>query len=165
MSEEDKKMESILTETRIFDPAKLNPKFAKTGMSFNEYQKLYKKSIEDMEGFWGEQAQSLDWFKKYDKVWKKTELFPGEWFVGGKLNVAYNCLDRHVKAGKGKKIALIWEADEPGQAKTYTYSELLKEVNKVANGMKKLGMLVEERPDGIKIEGSAYHGGSVDRSV
>jgi acetyl-CoA synthetase len=140
MSEEDKKMESILTETRIFDPIKLNPKFAKTGISAKDYEKLYKKSIENMEGFWGEQAKSLDWFKNYDKVWKKTDLFPGEWFVGGKLNVAYNCLDRHVKAGKGKKTALIWEADDPGQVKKYTYSELLKEVNKVANGMKKLGM-------------------------
>ncbi|MFX1556689.1 MAG: acetyl-coenzyme A synthetase N-terminal domain-containing protein, partial [Promethearchaeota archaeon] len=123
MSEEDKKMESILTETRKFDPVKLNSKFAKTGMSFKEYQKLYKKSIEDMEGFWGEQAKSLDWFKQYDKVWEKTDLFPGKWFVGGKLNVAYNCLDRHVKNGKGNNIALIWEADAPGQVKTYTYSE------------------------------------------
>ncbi|MFX1357058.1 MAG: acetate--CoA ligase [Promethearchaeota archaeon] len=145
MSEEDKKMESILTETRKFDPVKLNSKFAKTGMSFKEYQKLYKKSIEDMEGFWGEQAKSLDWFKQYDKVWEKTDLFPGKWFVGGKLNVAYNCLDRHVKNGKGNNIALIWEADAPGQVKTYTYSELLKEVSKVANGMKKLGLKKGDR--------------------
>ncbi|MGB5911607.1 MAG: acetyl-coenzyme A synthetase N-terminal domain-containing protein, partial [Promethearchaeia archaeon] len=114
MSEKDKKMESILTETRIFDPVKLNKKFAKTGMSFEEYKELYQESIEDMEGFWDKQAKSLDWFKPYDKVWEKTELFPGKWFVGGKLNVAYNCLDRHVIAGNGDKIALIWEADEPG---------------------------------------------------
>jgi acetyl-CoA synthetase len=145
MSEEDKKMESILTETRKFDPVKLNSKFAKTGISFKEYQKLYKKSIEDMEGFWGEQAKSLDWFKKYDKVWEKTDLFPGKWFVGGKLNVAYNCLDRHVINGKGNNIALIWEADAPGQVKTYTYSELLKEVSKVANGMKELGLKKGDR--------------------
>jgi len=145
MSEEDKKMESILTETRVFDPVKLNKKFAKTGMSFDEYKKFYQESIEDMEGFWDKQAKSLDWFKTYDKVWEKTDLFPGKWFVGGKLNVAYNCLDRHVTAGKGDKIALIWEADEPGQDKTYTYNELLKEVNKVANGMKKLGLKKGDR--------------------
>ncbi len=145
MSEEDKKMESILTETRIFDPVKLNKKFAKTGMSFKEYKELYQKSIEDMEGFWDKQAKSLDWFKPYDKVWEKTDLFPGKWFVGGKLNVAYNCLDRHVIAGNGNKIALIWEADEPGQDKTYTYNELLKEVSKVANGMKKLGLKKGDR--------------------
>ena len=145
MSEEDKKMESILTETRIFDPVKLNKNFAKTGMSFEEYKELYQESIEDMEGFWDKQAKSLDWFKTYDKVWEKTDLFPGKWFIGGKLNVAYNCLDRHVIAGNGDKIALIWEADEPGQDKTYTYSELLKEVNRVANGMKKLGLKKGDR--------------------
>jgi acetyl-CoA synthetase len=145
MSEEDTKMESILTETRIFNPVELNKEFAKTGMSFEEYKELYKESIEDMEGFWDKQAKSLDWFKTYDKVWEKTDLFPGKWFVGGKLNVAYNCLDRHVIAGNGDKIALIWEADEPGQDKIYTYSELLKEVNKVANGMKKLGLKKGDR--------------------
>ncbi len=145
MSEEDKKMESILTETRIFDPVKLNKKFAKTGMSFEEYKKLYQESVEDMEGFWDKQAKSLDWFKTYDKVWEKTDLFPGKWFVGGKLNVAYNCLDRHVIAGNGDKIALIWEADEPGQDKKYTYNELLKEVSKVANGMKKFGLKKGDR--------------------
>jgi acetyl-CoA synthetase len=145
MSEEDKKMESILTETRIFNPVDLNPEYIKTGMSLDEYQKLYKQSIEDMEGFWGEQAKSLDWFGPYDKVWEKTDLFPGKWFVGGKLNVAYNCLDRHVKAGKGDKTAIIWEADEPNQVRTFTYNELLKEVSQVANGMKKLGLKKGDR--------------------
>jgi acetyl-CoA synthetase len=144
MSKEEN-MESILTENRIFNPVDLNPEYAKTGMSMEEYKKLYKYSIEDMEGFWGEQAKSLDWFKPYDKVWEKTDLFPGKWFVGGKLNVAYNCLDRHVKAGKGNQIALIWEADEPGQVREYTYDELLKEVSKVANGMKKLGLQKGDR--------------------
>ena len=69
MSEEDKKMESILTEKRVFDPRKISKKFAETGMSFDEYKKLYQQSIEDMEGFWGEQAKSLDWFEPYGKVW------------------------------------------------------------------------------------------------
>jgi acetyl-CoA synthetase len=145
MSKEDKNMESILTETRKFDPVKFNTKFVKSGMTFKQYQTLYKQSIDDMEGFWDKQAQSLDWFKPYDKVWEKTDLFPGKWFVGGKLNVAYNCLDRHVKAGKGDKIAIIWEADEPRQVKKYTYSELLKEVSKVANGMRKLGLKKGDR--------------------
>ena len=144
MSKEER-MKSILTENRIFNPVDLNPEYVKTGMSMDEYKKLYKQSIEDMEGFWGEQAKSLDWFKPYDKVWEKTDLFPGKWFVGGKLNVAYNCLDRHVKNGKGNKTALIWEADEPGQVRTYTYEELLKEVSKVANGMKKLGLKKGDR--------------------
>ena len=114
MSDEDKKMESILTETRVFNPVDLNPDYAKTGMSFEEYKKLWQQSIDDMEGFWVDQAKSLDWFKPYDRVWEETDLFPGKWFSGGKLNVSYNCLDRHVKAGRGNKTALIWEADEPG---------------------------------------------------
>ena len=140
MSEEDNKMESILTETRVFDPVNLNKKFADSGMSLDEYKKLYKQSIEDMEGFWGEQAKSLDWFKPYDKVWEKTDLFPGKWFTGGKLNVAYNALDRHVNNGKGDQVALIWEADAPGEVRTFTYKELLAEVSKVANAMKKAGL-------------------------
>jgi len=145
MSKEEKKMESILTENRIFDPVELNPEFAKTGMSMEEYKKLYKRSIEDMEGFWGEQAKSLDWFKPYDKVWEKTDLFPGKWFVGGKLNVAYNCIDRHVKAGNGDRVAIIWEADEPGQVRKITYKELLKEVSKVANAMRSKGLKKGDR--------------------
>ncbi len=144
MSKEER-MESILTETRVFNPVDLNPDYAKTGMSMDEYQKLYKYSIKDMEGFWDEQAKSLDWFTPYEKVWEKTDLFPGKWFVGGKLNVSYNAIDRHVKAGKGEKIALIWEADEPGNVRTFTYNELLKEVSKVANGMKKLGLKKGDR--------------------
>ena len=145
---EDLKMESVLTETRIFDPQKLDTEFVKSGISFDEYQKLYQQSIEDMEGFWGEQAKSLDWIKPYEKVWEKTDLFPGKWFVGGKLNVSYNALDRHVKAGKGDRIALIWEADEPGKIRKFTYTELLKEVSKVANGMKGLGL---EKGDRVTI--------------
>jgi acetyl-CoA synthetase len=145
MSEEDKKMKSVLTETRIFDPVKLNLDYAKSGMSMEEYKKLYKQSIEDMEGFWAEQAKSLDWFKPYDKVWEKTDLFPGKWFVGGKLNVAYNCIDRHVKAGNGDRVAIIWEADEPGQVRTFTYSELLKEVSKVGNAMRSKGLKKGDR--------------------
>ncbi len=141
----EERMESILTENRIFDPVDFKSEYVKTGMSMEEYKKLYKQSIEDMEGFWDEQAKLLDWFEPYEKVWEKTDLFPGKWFIGGKLNVAYNCLDRHVIAGNGDRIALIWEADEPGQVRTFTYAELLKEVNRVANGMKNLGLKKGDR--------------------
>lgn len=147
MSKEEKveKIQSVLTETRVFDPVKLNAKYAKTGMTMAEYQKLYKKSIEDMQGFWGEQAKLLDWIKPFKKAWEKSDLWPGKWFVGGKLNVCYNCVDRHVKAGKGNKVAIIWEGDEPGQVKKYTYNGLLKEVCKVANGLKKFGIKKGDR--------------------
>ncbi|TFF90892.1 MAG: acetate--CoA ligase [Promethearchaeota archaeon] len=144
MSKEEK-IATVLTETRVFDPVKLNPEFAKTGLSFDEYKKLWKQSVEDFEGFWAEQAQSLDWFEPYQKVWEKTDLFPGKWFVGGKLNACYNCIDRHIKAGKGDKLAIIWEADEPWQGRTFTFNQLKSEVCKVANGMKKLGLKKGDR--------------------
>jgi acetyl-CoA synthetase len=137
---EEKKIGSVLGEKRMFDPVKLNPDYCKTGMSMEEYKKIYERSIKDMEGFWAEQAKSIDFFKPYTKVWEKTDLFPGNWFVGGKINVAYNCVDRHVKAGKGDKVAIIWEADEPNNVRKFTYSQLLKEVSLCANGMKKLGL-------------------------
>lgn len=144
MSKEER-MESILTETRIFDPVALNPDFSKTGMALEEYKQQYKRSIEDMEGFWGEQAKSISWFKPYDKVWEKTNLFPGKWFIGGKLNVCYNCIDRHIESGKGDKTAIVWEADEPGEVRKFTFDELKREVSQVANGMKKLGLKKGDR--------------------
>ena len=144
MSKEEK-IATVLTETRVFDPVKLNPEFAKTGLSLNEYKEMWKRSVEDLEGFWGEQAQSLDWFEPYKKVWEKTDLFPGRWFIGGKLNVSYNCIDRHIKEGKGDKLAIIWEADEPWQERKFTFNQLKSEVCKVANGMKKLGLKKGDR--------------------
>src|ERR671917_233912 len=93
---------------------------------------IYEKAKEDYEGFWAERARELHWFKEWDQVltWKPPFA---QWFAGGKVNVAYNCLDYHVEQGKGDKTALIWEGDEPGQQRTYTYSELLAEVEKFAN--------------------------------
>jgi len=146
MSKEEK-IATVLTETRVFNPVKLSPEFAKTGLSLNEYKEMWKRSVEDLEGFWGEQAQSLSWFEPYEKVWERTggDLFPGRWFIGGKLNVSYNCIDRHIKAGKGDKLAIIWEADEPWQERKFTFNQLKSEVCKVANGMKKLGLKKGDR--------------------
>jgi acetyl-CoA synthetase len=137
MSKEEK-MDSILKETRIFNP---NPKFMKTGWvtSMEQYKKMHKESIENPEKFWGKIAESLDWFKKWDKVWEPFDLFPGKWFEGGKLNVSYNCIDRHIKNGKGNQVAIIWEGDD-GTEKKFTFRELLKEVSKVANAMKAVGL-------------------------
>ena len=147
MPDKDKstKIDSVLIEGRVFYPKKLNPEYAATGMSLEEYKTLWTQSVDDFEGFWDEQAKSIDWFEPYEKVWEKTDLFPGKWFTGGKLNVSYNCIDRHIKAGRGDKIAIIWEADGPDKAKTFTYNDLLKEVSKCANGMKKLGLKKGDR--------------------
>ncbi|MBF0287750.1 MAG: acetate--CoA ligase [SAR324 cluster bacterium] len=104
------------------------------------YQKMYKESIEDPDGFWGKHAERLDWFKKWDKVreydYNKAEI---AWFLGGKLNASYNCLDRHV-AKRGNQAALIWEGDDPFESKTYTYRQLYREVCSFANVLKKRGV-------------------------
>jgi len=102
-----------------------------------QFQEKYSKSIRDPEKFWAEIAETtVDWFQKWNKVfeWK----FPNyKWFIGGKLNVTYNCLDRHIKAGLGKKIALIY-LNENNERITISYENLLKKVNKFSNGLKSL---------------------------
>src|SRR4030042_361774 len=120
MAEEKKTITSMMEEKRRFPPpgefsAKAHIK------SLEDYKKLYKRSIEDPEGFWGEQAQNLEWFKKWDKVMDyslKDPLYI-KWFQGGKTNVAANCLDRHLKNGRRNKAAIIWEG-EPGDTRTST---------------------------------------------
>lgn len=142
MSKEEK-MDSILKETRIFNP---DPEFMKTGYVTNmeQYKTMHKESIENPEQFWGKIAETLDWFKKWDKVWESTDSFPGKWFIGGKLNVSYNCIDRHIKNGRGDQVAIIWEGDD-GIEKKFSFMELLKQVSKVANAMKAVGLKKGDR--------------------
>lgn len=107
--------------------------------SDDEYHKLYKQSVENPEKFWGEQARKeLTWFKPFTKTleWKKPEY---EWFVGGEINITYNCLDRHILNGEGDKIAYIYN-NERDEERKITYRELLKLVNKSANTLRKLGI-------------------------
>jgi acetyl-CoA synthetase len=105
--------------------------------SMDQYNKMYQNSVNQPEAFWAEQAERLDWFKKWDKV-REYDFINGhiKWFEGGKLNVSYNCLDRHVEAGNGNRTAIIWEGNDPSESKRFTYSELLKEVKKFANVLK-----------------------------
>jgi acetyl-CoA synthetase len=100
---------------------------------------IWDKAAEDYEGFWESWAKELHWFKEWDQVHNWDPPFT-QWFVGGKTNVAYNCLDRHIDDGNGDKQALIWVGDEPDQGKTFTYEELLAEVSKFANVLKDLGI-------------------------
>ena len=112
-----------------------------------EYEKMYKESIENPESFWAEQAERLDWFKKWDKVMDysfKDNIYV-KFFEGGKLNVSYNCLDRHVKSGKKTKAAIIWEGNDPSENKTFSYQDLYREVNKAANVLKSLGVKKGDR--------------------
>ena len=124
---------SVLKEKRIFKPSKEFGKKAHI-KSMQEYKKIYKESIKNPEKFWAEKADQLHWFKKWNKVLTSNKDF-FKWFQGGKINVCYNCLDKNIAEGKSKKIALIWEAED-GQTKTYTYSQLLKEVSKFSNVLK-----------------------------
>ena len=100
---------------------------------------VYERAKQDFEGFWAERARDLHWFKEWDQT-LKWEPPNAEWFVGGKTNVSYNCLDYQIEAGKGDKTAFIWEGDEPGDTRTFTYQELAREVSKFANVLKDLGV-------------------------
>jgi len=124
-------IESHLVENRVFKPSK---PFAKRALisDFDEYEELYRKSIKNPEKFWGQQAEELlVWHKKWDEVLKWNVPF-AEWFVGGKLNVSENCLDRHLEGPRRNKAAIIWEG-EPGEKRTLTYKQLHREVCKFAN--------------------------------
>ena len=133
-------------EAKVFPP---DPAFSKNAWieSIDEYERLYKRSVEDPEGYWAERAEdALVWTKKWDKVleWSFEPTPSIKWFQGGELNAAYNCLDRWVEAGLGDKPAIIFEGD-PGDTRTFTYKELLDEVARFANVLKKHGVKKGDR--------------------
>ncbi|MFC2122768.1 acetate--CoA ligase [Bacteroidota bacterium] len=135
---------SMMAEKRIFNPPKEVSQAASI-KSFDEYKQLYQRSVDDLEGFWAEMAQQMHWFKKWDKVLVEDfKEAKHEWFVGGKLNVSYNCLDRHLTTWRKNKAALIWEGDI-GDSKTLTYQSLHREVCKFANVLKKFGIKKGDR--------------------
>ena len=105
--------------------------------SAEQYRELYSQSVENPDEFWAGVAERLDWFKKWDEVVNFDFVSADiEWFKGGKLNVSYNCLDRHVEAGHGDRTAIIWEGNDPSESQSFTYAELLTEVQKFANVLK-----------------------------
>ena len=137
-------IESMLREDRVFKPSKEFSKQAHIG-SMAQYKKLYKHSIDDPEGFWGEQAEKeLTWFKPWSKVlqWKAPNA---KWFVGGQTNVSVNCLDRFLDSEKANQAAIIWEGEPaapgiPGEERTLTYRQLHREVCQFANVLKARGI-------------------------
>jgi acetyl-CoA synthetase len=142
---EDKGMLSMMDEKRVFPPSKETSEKAYI-KSMDEYKKLYEKSVKDPEKFWGELGEQLDWYKKWDKVVVNDFVNAHhEWFVGGKLNVSYNCVDRHLNTWRRNKAALIWEGEPEGESKTYTYQELYYEVTRFANVLKKHGIKKGDR--------------------
>jgi len=129
-----------MSEVKKFNPA---AEFTKNAhiKSMEQYQEMYDRSVNDEDGFWAEQAERLTWFKKWDTVanydLKTADI---KWFEGGKLNVSYNCLDRHVESGHGERTALIWEGNNPDEDKTFTYNQLLADVQKFSNVLKAHGV-------------------------
>ena len=109
--------------------------------SLDKYNEMYNKSIEDPDSFWSDIAKRITWYKPWEKV-RDFNFQNGEikWFENGKLNVSYNCLDRHVESGNGEKTAIIWEGNDPSDDKHYTYNKLLEKVKKFSNVLKDLGI-------------------------
>src|SRR5208337_4815470 len=135
-------IDSTLRENRVFPPPEEFSAEAHI-KSLEEYEALYKQSIEDPEKFWAAVAGDLHWFKPWDKV-LEWNLPWAKWFVGGKLNLSTNCVDRHALGERAQKTAIIWEG-EPGEIRRLTYAELHAEVQKFANALKSLGVQKGDR--------------------
>ena len=136
-------IESILQEHRLFHPSAAFSQNAHI-KSLDDYQRLYEKAKADPQAFWAELAESeLHWFQKWDTVLDWQPPF-AKWFVNGKLNISYNCLDRHLTTWRRNKAALIWEG-EPGDSRTLTYAQLHREVCQFANALKHLGVQKGDR--------------------
>jgi acetyl-CoA synthetase len=136
-----KEISSMMAENRVFPPSQ---EFSQSASlrSLEEYKALYNWSIKDPEGFWGKMAEQLDWYKKWDKFLEydfkdKPEV---RYFIGGKINISYNCLDRHLNTWHKNKAAIIWQGEPDEDTRVYTYQQLHHEVGKFANVLKKLGV-------------------------
>ncbi|RTH97671.1 acetate--CoA ligase [Thermus scotoductus] len=136
------RIEGVLKEERVFYPSEEFRSKAHI-KSEEEYQRLYEESLKDPEGFWGRVASELHWFEPWQKV-LEGDLPHAKWFVGGKTNLSYNALDRHVQTWRRNKAALIWEG-EPGEERVLTYHDLWREVQKFANVLKRLGVKKGDR--------------------
>ncbi|HEY5213018.1 MAG TPA: acetate--CoA ligase [Acidobacteriaceae bacterium] len=134
--------ESHMREDRVFPPSAEFAAKAWIG-SEAEYERIYAHSVNDPAGFWGEAAGEIEWFKTWDQVIDGSGAHT-KWFVGGKLNLSHNCVDRHAKGARKDKVALLWEG-EPGEVRQMTYGELHGEVQRFANVLKSLGVKKGDR--------------------
>lgn len=134
MAEKESVIEARLEKGDIYPP----PEEFKKNANINDPE-IYKYAEENYEDFWADFAERLDWYEKWDKVLEWNPPY-AKWFINGKINASYNCVDRHVENGKGDKTALIWEGEPIDESKKYTFSELKDEVSKFANGLKELGV-------------------------
>jgi acetyl-CoA synthetase len=138
-------VESLLRENRVFPPPAEFAAKARVG-SVEEYEAMYRRSVEEPEAFWAEAAGELEWFAPWEKV-VEGEMGSARWFVGGKLNLSHNCVDRHAAGARREKTALLWEG-EPGEVRRISFGELHGLVQRFANVLKGLGV---ERGDRVAI--------------
>ncbi|TQK68332.1 acetate--CoA ligase [Nocardioides sp. SLBN-35] len=133
-SSTDQTLANLLKEDRRFEPP------AELAANANVTAEAYAAASADREGFWAEQAERLSWDTKWDRVldWDNPPF--AKWYVGGKLNAAYNCVDRHVEAGRGDKVAIHWVGEPEGDTRDITYAQLKDEVSKAANALTDLGV-------------------------
>ena len=137
-SPSEKSLDALLDERRTFPPSE---EFRRRA-SWND-PAIYDRAAKDPEGFWAEQAKSLEWFKPYERVLEWNAPW-AKWFVGGKLNITYNCVDRHAHSARRNKAAILWEG-EPGDSRVLTFGMLEREVNRFANALKSLGLVKGDR--------------------
>ena len=149
MADESRSMDSLMSESRTFPPPADLQANAHVS-SVDQYEQMYKRSVEDPDAFWLEQAESLSWFKKPTKAcehtWDtKARKIEHTWLADGELNACYNCLDRHLGTPIAKKAALVWQGEPEEDSKTLTYEELHREVCKFANVLKSFGVAKGDR--------------------
>jgi acetyl-CoA synthetase len=137
MSQSAGQLSTVMQESRVFPPPTEFSAQARI-KSMAEYEKLWREAAEDIEAFWGKLAGELHWFEPFAKVLDWKEPF-AKWFVGGKTNASFNCLDAHLQTWRKNKAAILWEG-EPGDTRTLTYQQLHREVCKFANVLKSLGL-------------------------
>ena len=138
MGDESERLSNLLTENRAFPPSE---EFAAQA---NATAAMYDEANADREAFWADQAHRLHWDTDFEQVLDWSNAPFAKWFVGGKLNVAYNCVDRHVDDGHGDQVAFYWEGEQ-GDSRTITYADLKREVCKAANALLSLGLEAGDR--------------------
>lgn len=141
MAEETKTIKSLLQVEEVYEPPK---EFVEKAWVKDETP--YKKAEEDYLAFWDEIAKTeVEWFEPYEKVLDDSDAPFYKWFIGGKINITYNCLDRHIKTWRKNKAAIIWEGEPLGERRVLTYYELYRRVNRFANALKRLGVKKGDR--------------------
>ncbi|MCI0605883.1 AMP-binding protein, partial [bacterium] len=133
---------SILNEKRVFKPSSEFSRNAHV-KSFTQYKRSYRSSIKNIQKFWAGAASELTWFRRWKRILDWRPPF-AKWFIGGQINVSYNCLDRHLSGWRRNKAAIIWEG-EPGETRTLTYQQLHSEVCRFANVLRRLGVVKGDR--------------------